>query len=138
MNEKLKTLIKILVEKEVKKQISLALKEQVNASVNEALANKFVSSLNENKSSINTLFTAEKKESKVQTEERKKQKQELLKEMKKKVAGDDPVMNLIYEDITETISTPYASSAPSNSPALGGTDDDEDEGVDISKFGFRV
>lgn len=138
MSEKLTTLIKVLVEKEVKKQLPKIIKEQVSAYVNEALANKFVSSLNEGKSSnLNSLFAEESKKKERQlTEDKKKQRNELLKEMKKKVAGDDPVMNLIYEDINETISTPHAASAASPGMSMSLDSDDDDEGVDISKFGF--
>lgn len=133
-SDKLTKLIKILVEKEVKKQIAPMLKEQISAMVNETLANKFVGIISENKQNgLDGLFKIESKEQKKAIKESVlKQKEERLNEMRKKIAGDDPMMQMIYEDVS-----PSAASAASTPSVSGGHfENPDDEGVDLSKFGF--
>jgi hypothetical protein len=136
-SQKLTKLIKILVEKEIKKQIGPIIKEQVNASLNEALANKFVGLLSEGKqNSLDSLFKVEaKQEKKVLKESELKQREQRLNEIKKKVAGDDPLMQMIYSDVSP-VAASAASAMPTASNGGGTFEDPNDEGVDLSKFGF--
>ena len=133
-SQKLTKLIKIVVEKEIKKQLPALIKEHVSAAVNEALANKFVGMLSENKQNgLDGLFKVEPKEQKKAVKESDlKQKEQRLNEMRKKIAGDDPMMQMIYGDVS-----PSAVAAASTPASSGGHfENPEDEGVDLSQFGF--
>lgn len=126
MSDKQQALLK-LIKKIVKEEVV----KSVKSAVNEVLAEHFVKVMTENKqnSSLNEVYQTETlKQAPPKINE--KEKQEIRRKILDKVV--DPTMKIAMSDM----SLAEMSSPPrSQKPALSGQYvDDDDEGVDISKF----
>jgi len=113
------------IRKIVKEEVHKILKPMIN----EVLAEKYMNVLSESKNSLTEVYkpqsvlTQQKETSQIDREK-------MRKAMIQKIAGNDPIQQMMYEDIdfdTKVASLPDSS---------GGYIDSDDEGVDISQFGF--
>lgn len=123
--QKLSLLIRKLVKEEVKKTLK--------PMVNEILANKYMNVISEEKqgSSVRSVFS----EVTTPTQETngydpdlvRQQREEVRKKLAARLSDGNEMMEMIYEDVS-----PISSA----SSQLGYAEDDDDDGVDISQFGF--
>jgi len=113
----------------IRKIVKEEVKRVAKPLINEVLADRFLQTLNEKKESVmSEVFNI--KDS-VPQKQQKQDRAKLREELLKKVAGDDPMKQLIFGDVE---SVPGISNVENNIP--GSYVDSDDEGVDLSKFGL--
>ena len=115
----------------IRKIVREEVRKIVKPMINEVLAEQFIRSLNESKRTIpvdnlNEIAASQPVRPKVN---REAEKAEMRKKLLEKVAGDDPMKQLIYGDVE--INPGMGSLGNSE-----GYVDTEDEGVDLSQFGL--
>lgn len=113
----------------IRKIVREEVKRVVKPIINEVLADRFIQTLNEKKDtskSMKEVFNV-KEDPKKREQDRKNLRESLLK----KVAGDDPMQQLIFGDVE-----PVNGMSDISNNAAGAYIDTDDEGVDLSKFGL--
>lgn len=133
-------LIKTLVKEEVKltlkpilkEVLSPIIKESAENMVNKILAERFVKSVN-SKNTLSEMVDSEEESPKptsrkMKTVIKESRKEELLKRMG---IENDGMMSMIYEDVEDS-NIPSFGTVGSNGQYV----DSDDEGLDISQFGF--
>ena len=114
----------------IRKVVREEVRKIVKPLINEVLAEQFIRVLTEQKQTNTSLQSiVETKAPSPPVVNRSREKEQVRQKLLKKIAGDDPMQQLIYGDVEVT---PGMGSLSNNS----GYVDSDDEGVDLSKFGW--
>lgn len=122
--------------KVIKKIVKEEVRKQVKSVINEVLAERFISSVSSG--NLSQVIAEGKKESPssapraAESRESIVQKEQMRKKFLEKVTDNDPMLNMIYEDVDPT----QMNSAPNGHQILpdGAYVDSDDEGVDPTIF----
>lgn len=159
-NEQLQLLIKKTVLQEVKKLVPVMaktirrqLQNEMRAQINEVLADKLMTLLVEQKAAPRQVANSEPRqrslssvveiEAESPTENDDLQKRKLREELRAKIIDGNPMNEMIFGDIIDGPPVNESKLPPGFVPPEGylsenGYVDSDDEGVNLSKFGYNV
>ena len=138
MKQDFKSQLLIFIRKIIKEELQSLVKKEVKLAINEVLAEHFLKNLSQDnnaKSTLNVVMeTQPQSEQKIVSKKDNLKQKEELKEllMKRLGVSDNPMMKMIYEDI----SVDDVKGGIQNPAVNGAFIDSDDDGVDPSLFGL--